>query len=74
MTGAEPLCWEEDGVAKGIEVEIAEYIVSRLGLNFEPHFYPWARAQVMLKDGDLDCIITTPTDSRWSVTVNSLCR
>ncbi len=32
MHGAEPACWNEDGVAKGVQVEIVEHVLGRLGI------------------------------------------
>ena len=69
MEDAEPINWEENGVARGIEVEIVNYLMAELNLQAEHHFYPWRRAQYHVRHGDLDAMIATPTQSRfeWAV-------
>ncbi len=69
MAGAAPHNWEENGVAKGIEVEIVESILGQLGIKVIHKFYPWERAQRMVETGKLDAMITTPTSARFKYAV-----
>lgn len=66
---AEPFCWEDNGVAKGIEVETAEKTLSALGIKVIHKFYPWARAQKMVENGEADMMMTTPSDSRFKYAI-----
>ncbi|MFC1523344.1 substrate-binding periplasmic protein [Thermodesulfobacteriota bacterium] len=65
MFDAEPQMWVENGVARGIEPEIAQYICDQLGIKVVHEFYPWARAQEMVKSGKADAMFTTPTAIRF---------
>ncbi len=65
MAEAEPICWEEDGVAKGVDVEIVNHILGKLGIKVEHRFFPWERAQWMVKTGRADAMVTTPTAARF---------
>lgn len=65
MLDAAPLNWEEDGVAKGIEIEIIEYLLGNLGIHVKHEFYPWERAQNMIKHGKADAMMTTPIVQRF---------
>lgn len=67
--GAEPICWEENGVPKGLEVEIAEQVLKRLGIKVIHKFYPWARAQKMVETGEADMMTTTPNDARFKYAI-----
>ncbi len=69
MAEAEPECWERDGVAKGIQPEIVDYLCSRLGIKVVHKFYPWERAQKMVEIGKVDAMLTTPTVSRFAYCV-----
>ena len=69
MADAEPINWVENGIAKGIEVEIVDYVMGRLGIKVKHEFYPWKRAQKRIEKGDADCMITTPTPARFKYAV-----
>ena len=69
MADAEPMNWQENGVAKGIEVEIVQQICDNLGITVKHEFYPWLRAQEMVKSGDADGMMTTPTLTRFEYAV-----
>lgn len=69
MADAEPINWEENGIAKGLEVEIVEQVAKSLGIRVEHLFYPWARAQMMVASGQADGMITTPTPTRFQYAV-----
>jgi polar amino acid transport system substrate-binding protein len=69
MAGLEPLCWEENGKPRGQQPEIAEYVLSKLGIKANFLFLPWARAQAMVEAGDADLMMTTPTEARFAFAV-----
>lgn len=69
MADAAPINWQENGVAKGIEVEIVQQICDNLGITVIHKFYPWLRAQEMVKSGDADGMMTTPTPTRFEYAV-----
>lgn len=69
MNDAEPINWLENGQPKGIEVEIVQECMDRLGIRVIHEFYPWKRAQMLLRDGSLDGIMTTPTSERFGYAV-----
>ncbi|MDA3902655.1 MAG: transporter substrate-binding domain-containing protein [Desulfuromusa sp.] len=64
-----PRSWEEDGQMKGILVDVMnEVLQNRLGISLAHEGYPWARAQIMVKQGLADAFITIPTEERESYT------
>lgn len=65
MQEAPPISWEENGKPQGLEPAVAEYCLSRLGLKAQHGFYPWLRANEMIRNGEADLIITTPTQARF---------
>lgn len=69
MAKAEPESWEENGVAKGIQPEIISYLCDKLGIKVIHTFYPWARAQNMVREGRADAMLTTPTAARFKYCV-----
>ncbi|MCP4345760.1 MAG: transporter substrate-binding domain-containing protein [Desulfobacterales bacterium] len=69
MDKAEPHNWNENGVAKGIQVEIAESVLGQLGIQVIHKFYPWERAQRMVEKGKADAMMTTPTSARFKYAV-----
>lgn len=69
MAGLEPLCWEENGQPMGEQPEIAQYIISKLGIKAKYLFLPWARAQKMVEDGEADLMMTTPTKTRFAYAI-----
>lgn len=69
MADAEPINWQENGVAKGLEVDIVEHIFNKLGIQVLHQFYPWARAQLMIKQGLADGMMTTPTPQRFEYAI-----
>lgn len=63
--GAAPLAFEEDGLARGIEIDVAREVFStRLGLPIDVAIYPWERAQQMVRSGAADGFITIATAER----------
>lgn len=69
MDKAEPINWKENGVAKGMEVEIVEHVLGKLGIKVKHKFYPWSRAQIMVEKGKADAMMTTPTAKRFQYAV-----
>ncbi len=69
MADAEPANWLEDGVARGIEVEIVQWVCDRLGIKVVHEFYPWIRAQKKIELGTADAMLTTPTPKRFQYAV-----
>lgn len=65
MADAEPINWQENGVAKGIEVEIVEHVLGNLGIKVIHEFYPWQRAQEYVARGKADAMMATPTGVRF---------
>jgi polar amino acid transport system substrate-binding protein len=65
--GLEPLCWEENGKPMGEQPEIAEYVLSRLGIKARYLFLPWPRAQKLIERGDADLMMTTPSKARFEL-------
>ncbi|MFN3461412.1 MAG: substrate-binding periplasmic protein [Oceanibaculum sp.] len=60
-----PLSFLEDGLARGILIDIAGAIFrSDLGLAVEIELYPWERAQEMVRQGEADGFITIATPAR----------
>ncbi len=66
--GAAPFAFEEDGVAKGILIDIArEAIENRMGITVAFNLHPWKRAQHLVKQGVLDAHITYgPSRTAWA--------
>lgn len=65
--GAAPLSFEENGQARGIEIDVAREVFSaRLNLQVEMTVYPWERAQQMVRSGAADGFISIVTAERQS--------
>ncbi len=69
MAGAAPINWLENGQPMGIEVEVVELVLDRLGLEVKHQFFPWERAQRYVAEGRLDGMMTTPTANRFKYAV-----
>lgn len=67
--GLEPLCWQENGKPMGEQPEIAQHVISKLGIKAEYIFLPWPRAQKMVEEGQADLMMTTPTKARFEFAV-----
>ncbi len=66
---APPFCWEENGVAKGILVDIVNQVLNkRMGIKVNHIMYPWFRAQKMVNDGEADAFLTFPAPHRMNYT------
>jgi len=75
-TQESPLMTEPDAGAasgvKGIYADILdEILLRRLGIAWKGEFFPWARAQMQVKNGQADLLITIPTDERRQYSVAS---
>ena len=61
-----PYSWEDDsGQMRGILIDIVnEAIQTRMGVSVSHQGYPWARAQLMVREGAADAYISVPTPER----------
>ena len=60
-----PFAYEEDGVVKGIHVDIADLVMSRLDISYEIELMPWSRALKMIETGKAESLlIASYTDER----------
>ena len=53
-----PFEYEERGQVKGIDVEVTERIMGRLGLPYRIEIYPWSRAWMMAEKGGADAVLS----------------
>ncbi len=51
-----PHIYEENGVIKGLRVELLTELFKRMGYTYVPKIMPWARAVTMIKEGRADGI------------------
>lgn len=51
-----PYEYTQNGVSKGLDIEIIELICKEAKIPFEIQFYPWARCMQMIKQGNADVI------------------
>ncbi|WP_108652407.1 substrate-binding periplasmic protein [Dongshaea marina] len=67
-----PYSWKEKGQMKGILVDIAtEALQNRMKLKVEHQGYPWARAQLRVREHKADAFVTVPTPVRQEYTLFS---
>lgn len=52
-----PAEYSENGIAKGMNVDIVTEALRRMNYNAKIKFFPWKRALIMVKNGDADGII-----------------
>jgi polar amino acid transport system substrate-binding protein len=52
-----PFAFEEDGVVKGIDIDIFDLAMERVGVPYEVEIMPWARALKMVEEGDAESIL-----------------
>lgn len=69
MKDAEPINWEENGVAKGLELEIVEKYLNNHGIKIENKFYPWVSAQKLVETGEVNGMMTPPNARRFAYSV-----
>ena len=63
-----PYVYEEGGRAAGVDVDLLQRILGRLGLEAEFKVYPWPRAWLMVEKGTADIILDVSfKDSRESL-------
>lgn len=53
-----PYVYQDNGVAKGLDVEILNAIKTKAGIDIKIEFYPWNRAMAMAQDGSADAIFS----------------
>jgi polar amino acid transport system substrate-binding protein len=65
-----PFSWEDsDKQMQGILIDIVDEVIrDQMNINVTHSGYPWARAQIMVKDGTADAFITVPTPEREEYT------
>ncbi len=64
-----PFSWEEEKQMHGILIDVLnEALQKRMGIHVSHEGYPWARAQMMVKDGSADAFATVPTPERETYT------
>jgi len=70
---AEPISWRDDkGVMQGLLVDtLDEALKKRMKIELSHDGYPWARAQLMVKQGSADAFCTIPTPERLTYAVAS---
>ncbi|MCW8915666.1 MAG: transporter substrate-binding domain-containing protein [Magnetovibrio sp.] len=67
-----PISYSENGKVKGLLPQAIDRILSdHPGVTIEHIAVPWARAQIMVKNGKADGMITTPTAERLQYTLRS---
>lgn len=54
-----PFEYEEDGVVKGVNVEVTNLIFDKLEIPYEVQIIPWARTWKMLETGEADATFST---------------
>ncbi|WP_421901475.1 substrate-binding periplasmic protein [Maridesulfovibrio sp.] len=65
-----PYYYEEDGTAKGLQVELAKVAFGKMHTRFEVQFLPWKRALLMAESGKVDGIFglrKTKERQRWLI-------
>lgn len=62
-----PFSFKEQGQVKGVAIQLVDEMAKRMNIGAVIHEgWPWARAQVMVKDGAADGFITVPTTERFT--------
>jgi len=83
-----PWQFEENGVVKGINIDILEIVGEKLNINFKYKHQPWARAWMSVKRAEGDAIISSSRKKQreeylsfpplgtdlWTSTMCSLCK
>ncbi|MBL7077145.1 MAG: transporter substrate-binding domain-containing protein [Kiritimatiellae bacterium] len=63
-----PFEYMSDGTPEGIDVEVTDRIMKRLGIPYDIHFYPWSRAWLMAEKGQAEAVLSISYEaSRESV-------
>lgn len=64
---AEPYCHADaQGRPAGLVVKLVEEIARGLKLPLQTRLLPWARAQALVREGQLDLMVTIPTQERFA--------
>lgn len=53
-----PFEYLHNGTPKGIDVELVDIIMKRLGIPYVIKFYPWARAWMLVQKGKADAVLS----------------
>jgi polar amino acid transport system substrate-binding protein len=59
-----PMCFVENGVTRGIDIDLMNELAKREGLTLTTRALPWARAQQQVSTGEADAFITIATPER----------
>ena len=57
--GWAPFEYEENGQSKGIDIDIANVIFTKLGITPKYQDLPWKRAEKVVQDGKADAVLST---------------
>ncbi len=68
-----PFSWKDkNGKVQGILIDVLnESLHNRIGIDITHNGYPWARAQLYVKNGEADAFVTVPTPERRTYTIIS---
>lgn len=67
-----PFSWKDNGKMQGILIDVlTEAVEKRMGIPVKHEGYPWARAQLLVKEGQADAFVSVPTPERLEYTFSS---
>jgi polar amino acid transport system substrate-binding protein len=61
-----PYSFDEDGVVKGIDIDIIQYIAENIGVTVSFKIIPWARLKQTMLTGNIDCAMAFLKDSEYA--------
>lgn len=64
-----PLSFRDQGVMRGVLIELMDELGRRLGVKVVHEGYPWERAQLMVRNGDADVFVTLVNPARGEYAV-----
>lgn len=68
-----PFAWGEEEQAFGIQRDFVEAVlVKEMGLSIKHEALPWARCQILVKQGLKDAFFTVPTEERAEYTITTV--
>jgi polar amino acid transport system substrate-binding protein len=65
VVNAQPYCYSDQGAPAGMVVKLMDEVARSLGIRVEILQLPWARAQAMVREGEIDMLVTVPTEERF---------
>ena len=68
--GYEPFSWKDkDGRIRGIDIDFLDELLNKkMGIPIRHKVYPWARAQLLVRNGESDAFLTIPSPKRRTYT------